>query len=227
MRIFTVLLLLLLLLGCSQLKQAEDDNIWRIASLEWPPYAGKDLPQQGHAIAALRRLLAQHDIALEVEFHQWSYSQKLARSDDYIGYYPAWPEEVKDGFFASLPIEWSLLGVVQFEENRRQYSDLSELFAQHRVGLVADYVYPEWVNKLANDATLYARDEAHLARLLESKTIDAALTDPFVFSEYAKRLNLGKIYADILEEKPLVLAVSDTAKNRVKLKILRQIEVQQ
>lgn len=78
-----------------------EQQTWTITSLEWPPYASKNMSNGGDAIAQLRSLLKKNNITLKVEYYPKLEAQRIARSANYLGYFPAWPSEEGEGFVLS------------------------------------------------------------------------------------------------------------------------------
>ncbi|GAA3915262.1 hypothetical protein [Litoribacillus peritrichatus] len=120
-------------------------EVWKLASLEWPPYSGAQLEGQGKSVQLLRKVLTEHDIELQVDFFPWSRSQELAKTGRYIGYFPAWQEEVQPGFLYSPVIDWSSLGVISASETDFEWSGFEALFSQYSVGIIRSYKYPNAV----------------------------------------------------------------------------------
>jgi polar amino acid transport system substrate-binding protein len=60
----------------------------RLATLEWEPYIGAGLPQQGYVAAVVRAAFADQGLAVELEFHPWEQSLQLARSGAVDGVMP-------------------------------------------------------------------------------------------------------------------------------------------
>ena len=65
---------------------------------------GKDLPENGYAIALLRSILKSEGIDLAVEFLPWSRTIQVASDPKYAGYYSAYHEEVTTGFTKSADV---------------------------------------------------------------------------------------------------------------------------
>ncbi|MEP1930410.1 MAG: hypothetical protein ABJJ37_03945 [Roseibium sp.] len=186
---------------------------WKIASLEWPPYSGSKLDRNGTAIDELRSALKQLDIELEVDFMPWTRAKAVASSEEYVGYFPAWPEEVVSGFEPTRPISLSEVGIVQRAGVDIVWSDLLDLFNSYRIGFVRNYVYPDSIQELIDRH--YGQDqgsenEHDLARTLAAGRIDIALTDPAVLFHVADELSLSGINPTpiILHKHPLVLAMN-------------------
>ena len=56
---------------------------WKVASLNWQPYADSKMGNQGSSIQKLRELLAKEDISLIVEFFPWNRAKKLAETNSF------------------------------------------------------------------------------------------------------------------------------------------------
>ncbi|WP_420332433.1 hypothetical protein [Roseibium sp.] len=195
---------------------------WKIASPEWPPYAGADLPENGRAIHKLRRVLSRAGISLEVDFMPWSRARAVAMSKDYIGVFPAWPTEVNQHFVASDPVDFSRIAIIKRVETTLTTSCIDGLFQEYRVGFVAGHVYPAPIQRLIyqhyqpEDGS---ENEEDLVRVLAAGRIDAALSDPAVLLHLADKLQLNGIDPDVdtLEKHALVLAFSRTGGYRQRL----------
>ncbi len=109
------------------------EEIWKITSLNWQPYSGAELANQGNSIQKLRELLKKEGIRLIVEFYPWKRAQKKARSKEFVGYFPAWPEEVYEGFVASPPVDNSYVGILKRSEININFESVDELFKKYKV----------------------------------------------------------------------------------------------
>ncbi len=201
---------------------------WKITSLEWPPYSGKDLEGNGTAIEALRSALKTKGIELVVEFYPWERAQKMASDPGYVGYFPAWPEEVGEGFVGSNGVQNSTVGVLFKKGADIQWTSVNELFSKYKVGLIKSYVYPAAIQKAsaANPGnTSPASNEETLLKKLAGGRMDVAITDPKVMLFYAQQANISDIEASTatLEEKPLVVSFADKPENQSRLKLLNEI----
>lgn len=218
--------LVLLLLSISLCSTVSAREVWRITSLDWPPYSDSKVSTQGESIQKLKKLLEKEDIELVVEFYPWARARDIALQKEYIGYFPAWPEEVEEGFVASSPLDQSEIAVMTYAGSGVLWTDLDALF-QFKVGLVKNYVYPEKIALIARkwwenvDAT---PNEMALLRKLSDKRIKVAITSPRVMLYLAKKLGINNI--KIMKRVcriPLVLALRDTPKNRKRLLLLNRL----
>ena len=220
-----ILLAWLLVLGAWPLRAAE---VWRVASLEWPPYAGSASEQQGLAVERLRQLLATENIELEVAFYPWQRAQRLGASRDFVGYFPAWPEEVRPGFVASPAVEQSKISVMSYQGSQVRWRNLEHLFKHHVVGLVRTYVYPAEIQSLIDrypENIRFASDERVLVKVLSRQRIDVALTDPRVMRHYADQeriTNLSVVHPNLIN-KALVLSFRDDPENQQRIALLKRL----
>lgn len=120
---------------------------WKVTSLNWQPYAGETLKNQGRSVEKLKKLLKKNRINIEVEFYPWNRAKLKAKESAYLGYFPAWPEEVKEGFVASVEIDSSQIGFIKLENKAITYKTNKELFEKYRFGIVESYVYPKELTK--------------------------------------------------------------------------------
>lgn len=200
---------------------------WKIASLNWEPYSSAGMTTQGNSIQKLRALLKQKDITLLVDYYPWERAKKIAREDEYVGYYPAWPEEVATGFTASPAIDWSWIGILKESNTTLDFKNLNDLFKRYKVGLVSSYVYPDEIMKPALNSPeniIYSPNEISLLKMLLVGRQDCAITDPYVMTYLAERDGYGDIETvKILMKKELVIAFRNDEENLTRLKILKSI----
>lgn len=60
----------------------------RLASLEWEPYIGSELPEQGYVAALIRAAFAEQGMTVEIEFYPWARALHLARTGAVDGVVP-------------------------------------------------------------------------------------------------------------------------------------------
>ncbi|WP_448564494.1 substrate-binding periplasmic protein [Thalassotalea ganghwensis] len=216
-------LFILLLISWSCLLPAKQPKIWKITSLEWPPFAGENLEGQGIAISTLRSLLLEHNVELVVEFMPWSLAQQKATLNEYVGYYPAWRSEIAPGFIASQAIVNSQLALMSLN-NDIKTTNLDDLFTRFNIGVVDSYTYPSAIDYLiksyTNNMILFTSDQEML-RGLEKGNIDIAIAEPKVFEYFAKQS--GTQSPQVLlqfENQPLVIALRDQKDNKAAISIL-------
>lgn len=202
-------------------------EMWHIASLNWEPYSGAEMSTQGNLVQRLRTLLEQRGVRLVVEFYPWARAQEFAKEPGFVGYFPAWPEEVQPGFIASDPLGWSDVSVMTYAGSGVEWQGLEKLFQEEYIGLIRTYDYPENVARLAKkypqNVTLLPSETSLLKKLARGH-ISAAITDSAVMQYLAERMALGNLsQLARLENKPLVLAFQDTPRNRQRRDMLNAL----
>ena len=203
------------------------EETWKITSLDWQPYSGAELSNQGNSIQQLRQLLKKEDISLIVEFYPWKRAQSKAKTEEFIGYFPAWPEEVKKGFIASPAIDMSEIAIIKNTDSVVEYDNIEDLFSKYVVGLVMTYSYPKTIDKAAKnnpENVDNAPNEVALMKKLSGGRHPVAITDPNVIQYLADKNGVGNIQVEeIVMKKELVISFSDTPENRKRIKLLKKL----
>ncbi len=194
----------------------------RLASLDWEPYIGPRMPNQGYVAALIRAAFADQGMKVEIEFYPWARALHLARTGAIDGLMPEYfnaSREVEFEYSSAFPggplVLYKRRGdAVSFSTDPMKHQDaaLRGLKAK-RFGVVRGYL-----NTPIFDAATYlvkeeANDDATNLRKLVYGRIDLAVIDRRV----AERLIRTKYpdYADqiqpmlpALAEPPLYIAFS-------------------
>lgn len=77
-------------LSLSALSANAQDKVIRLTSLEWPPYSGEKVAEQGASVAVVRAAAAAMGYTLEVKFFPWSRAVAMAQDEKsgMHGYFP-------------------------------------------------------------------------------------------------------------------------------------------
>lgn len=157
---------------------------FRLASLEWLPYAGPGLPDGGLSGAVAKAAAARFGQGVKVEYFPWKRAMQVGGSDPgYAGYYPAYhtEERARDCHF-SAPMGQSTIGLAMLASAPLQWRTLDDL-AGSRLGVVLGYsngaAFDEMVKngKLSVDPSV--NDTINLKKLLAGR-IRAAVIDKAV-----------------------------------------------
>lgn len=204
------------------------NETWKIASLNWQPYADSTLKNQGSSIEKLRTLLKKQDITLVVEFYPWNRAKFLAiNNTDYIGVYPAWTEDVFENAIISPAVDWSTIAILKLSDQTVNFDSIDQLFEKYTVGIVGSYTYPkviaDAIKKYPHHAEKASNELSLLKKLSVGRSI-VAITDPRVMQYLADRENINNI--EVVKEvmkKELVLAFRNDEENRKRLKLLSKL----
>jgi len=228
MKLINYLLIIIITIPSSTvIFKVSAEEVWVITSLNWQPYSGAEIINQGNSIQKLRNILKKEKIELLVEFHPWKRSQAKAKSKEYIGYFPAWPEEVSKGFIASPAIDWSEIAVMKQSQKSISFKDIDELFQKYKVGVVRTYTYPKVIEDAMKkyphnvDSTM---SEVSLLKKLSSGRHPVAITDPGVMQYLADKEGISNIeFVKNITAKELVIALRDDADNKKRIQLLHKL----
>jgi len=112
-----------------------------LASLEWPPYVGSQIPGQGLCAVIARAAFAEMGYELQITFFPWARTLRMAKDDaKYIGYFPEYYAEIlEQDFVFSEPIGESPLGFVEKRDAPVTWTTLDDL-RPFVIGTVRGYV---------------------------------------------------------------------------------------
>lgn len=134
-------MLMLLLLTLSGALAAQDKVI-KLTSLEWPPYSGEKVAEQGASVAVIRAAAEAMGYKLEVKFFPWNRAVAMAQDakSGFVGYFPEYhSDQVAKDFLLSDPIGSGPLGFVESVAAPVAWSSLADLKGKS-VGVVDGYV---------------------------------------------------------------------------------------
>lgn len=201
---------------------------WRMTSLDWQPYTGRYLEDEGFVTKIVRDKLATKNIGLQVDFRPFDRAIGEVVTDRAVAMYPIWAVEDREGFIASKKIAESLLAAMHKSDRNIEWEDLDSLFKKYRVGYIKSYTYSDKVKsaiKKYPNKVDEAKNEMALMRALYYGRIDVALTDPRVMLYLVKVEKLDGIVAHekIIEKKPLVILFKDDEEGRRKLTLFNEL----
>mgnify|MGYP000632398604 CR=1 FL=1 len=178
---FLIKLLISYSLLLSSLSYANEKTI-HLTSLEWPPYAGASLPQQGISIAVARAAFNAMGYDLKVTFFPWSRAVTLAKRKEskFIGYFPEYfSTQTGKDFIYSDEMGSSPLGFAERKNQSISWTKLDHL-KPYRIGIVQDYINTEEFDAMIDSQSLKIsstiNDAANLKKLM-SQRIDLAVID--------------------------------------------------
>lgn len=163
-------------------RAAEDPTpVLRLASLEWLPYVGPGLAQDGLSGTVATAVARQFGYAAKVEYFPWTRAMQMGREDEgYSGYFPAYyTEERARTCHFSAPIGHSTLGLAYLKDQPLKWKAVGDL-AGTKVGVVAGYSNGAEFDALAKRGKL---------------TIDASPGDAFNL----KKLLAGRVQAAVID----------------------------
>ena len=162
----------------------------RLSTLEWPPFVGQDLPDQGTTSARVRSICAVAGLDLAVSFLPWKRVLMEARAGLAQGYFPEYRSADREKeFHFSKAVGCSVVGLVHRRDVTLDWVRLEDL-GSYRLGVVDGYVNTEEFDRLVSAGVISPvkcnSDEMAL-RMLEVGRIDAVVMDRAVFRHLSGR----------------------------------------
>ncbi|WKE64721.1 transporter substrate-binding domain-containing protein [Gallaecimonas kandeliae] len=199
--------LIALLLLWPSLVMAE---VLKMASLEWPPYAGAELPGQGTFISTVRAALKTQGHQLEVTFLPWQRTVLLVKQGTgYLAYGPEYSDPKRDKlFYVSDRVGHGPLGIAYRKASPLFWRQLSDLYAFH-IGVVRDYVntpaFDDAVAAGLQKVDLADSDRQNLLKLVFGR-VDGVVVDSAVLDYWLGHDKKLKAHKDELTMGPQLLA---------------------
>ncbi|MBB1441360.1 transporter substrate-binding domain-containing protein, partial [Shewanella sp. SG41-4] len=156
-----------------------------LTSLDWAPYSGKTLANQGASVVVAQAAFTAMGHELVVNFYPWSRAVKLASEpgSKYAGYFPEYLYESTE-FTFSAPMGQGPLGLVENKSSPISWAQVSDL-AKYKLGVVQDYVNTEELDALIASKHIKPQvvtsDEINVLKVIGGR-IDAAVIDANVLS---------------------------------------------
>jgi len=184
-----------------------------LATLDWEPYIGRQMKNQGYLAVLVRQAFELSDIDVEIQFHQWSRVIGLAKKGRVDGYFPEYyAHSITSYARFSDPIPAGPLGLFSRNELKIKFTTLEDLRG-YRIGIVKGYV-----NSREFDRTNFldkhpVKDDLSNLRLLLAGRVDLMVADKYVGFHLLKR-HMAKKMADIkflptiLEQKDIFVCIS-------------------
>ncbi|TWI70323.1 amino acid ABC transporter substrate-binding protein (PAAT family) [Desulfobotulus alkaliphilus] len=174
-------ILLILLMALTLTAQAEPERKLTGISLDWEPYIGAHMPQQGYVAQIVREAFkAGGGYTMDVEFMAWTWVVALADSGRYDFYFPEYYDaKLEEKYYISDPIPGGPLVFFKRKDTNIQYNHLQDL-RPHKIGTVRGYVNtPEFDNADYLTKVEAMTDMENIQNLLNGK-IQVMVMDKYV-----------------------------------------------
>ena len=182
-----ILLILGLLVNISY---AEEKKIMGLTTLEWPPYEGEKLKDQGAHVVVARAALAAMGYELNLGIFPWKRAIDSAKtSTEYIGYFTEYyADETTANFYFSDPIGSAPIGFVERKDNPIKWNNFDDV-EKYEIGVTDGYFNTVELDKrIASKAikTQVVSDDLYDIKKVFAGHIIAAVIDPNVLNYYIK-----------------------------------------
>ncbi|OIQ17164.1 MAG: hypothetical protein BM556_13200 [Bacteriovorax sp. MedPE-SWde] len=155
---------------------------YKFSTLEWPPYIGSKLKNQGVVAQIVREAYRAVGHEVTFEFLPWSRAVKLAKEGDYDGLLPEYySKDNSSSFTYSNSFLSGPVGLYTTSySNIKRASNLISTIKGKRVGLVRGYVNTKVIDKGIGFTKDYASSDLINLRKLKSSRVDLIFIDHFV-----------------------------------------------
>lgn len=190
-----------------------------MTSLDWPPYSGESLAENGFSVEIARAAFAAMGYELVVEFKPWVRTVALAsKTKQYAGYFPEYYFNTNDFVFSD-PIGSGPLGLVENVKWPISWSHLDDLQAL-KIGVVQGYVNTEKFDQMVADGLIQveasANDTLNIHKVakgrIDAAVIDANVLDYLIGIDPREEMlsKMVRMNSRLLESKLLYLAFKNT-----------------
>ena len=158
-------ILMLLLLGVLSFPLYAEKKIIKLATLDWEPYIGQKLANNGYVAGIAREAFLREGYELQLDFLPWARVVQETKSGKYDGYFPEYySKEVEKDFIFSAKFKGGPLGFF-----KKPYT----------IGVVREYVNTEEFDKAD-----YLKKEEVVDDLTNIKKLLAGRIDLFVADKF-------------------------------------------
>ncbi|WP_320005990.1 substrate-binding periplasmic protein [Maridesulfovibrio sp.] len=184
-----------------------------LASLEWPPYVGKNLPDEGSSAQIIRKAFAAMGYELKILFMPWKRTMRMVDTNHKIvGYFPEYysQERVKRYIFSE-SYGCSPVSLLERKDKPISWESVDDLAAL-QVGFVAGYVNTPELDEAVGNGTINAdfapTDKSNIMKVMKGR-IDCAVIDPLVYGYLASTdKDIGQ-YSDTVQIEPRAFGVNE------------------
>lgn len=176
--------------------RADENRLVRLVSLEWQPYAGASLREQGASAAVVKAAFQAAGYSVQIDFYPWARAVHLVENNsEYDGIFPVYYSAARARRLdCPGAIGRSPLGFAERREDPVSWTTLADLSA-YKIGVVRDYVNTEAFDAMVAagriDVDVVSSDQQNLQKLAYGR-IDLAVIDRHVL-EYLQRGPAAKI----------------------------------
>lgn len=207
--------------GAASAADAGEPQRVALATTDWRPYIGQDLPGNGYVYQLVSTAFARAGYAADIQFYPWARALALAREGKVTGLLPEYYDESREADFAySQPFPGGPVGFYARRDRHltlpktlsRQPAEALRTLRHLRFGVVRGYLNAPVFDQ-ADLTREEAKDDLTNLRKLYHGRVDAIVIDRYV-ADYLLRTALPK-YRDALEflepplaQQPLYVAFS-------------------
>lgn len=158
-----------------------NDKVIKGATLEWGPYIGKNMPENGYVAELMKEAFKRMGYRLELNYMPWARTLEEAKACRYDVLFPEYmDEERKKDFYYTDQYPGGPVGFYKKKEKQISWSGKLEELRGLKIGTVRGYVNPpEFESSEAFTKESATDDETNIKKL-EGGRVDLIIVDKFV-----------------------------------------------
>ncbi len=163
-----------------------DDGSVHLTSLEWPPYTGQQLQDDGCITVLVKQAFEASGLKASVDFYPWSRTIAQVRDahTHHVGFFPAYHSAERErDYYMSEPLGEGPIGLIERKDMPIVWNTLTDLSGK-RIGVVQDYINTAEFDVLAGSGQLVVEavvsDTLNIRKMIGWR-IDTAVIDKHVF----------------------------------------------
>ena len=211
-------MLLIGIVCCLLSGQAMGEENVRLTTLEWLPYAGSDLPNNGFSCEIITKAFEADNIRVDIEFQPWLATMQSVADGKFDALFSAYytDDRAKQYVFSD-PYAESILNFYKLKKTNITYKNLEDLKGS-KIGIVKGFSNtPEFDDADYLTKTAFDTEMESLESLLTGK-VDLIIMDQYVcidllnrhFTDQKQNVEAA---SDPLEKRPLYLLFSKKLKH--------------
>jgi len=172
------------------------------ATLDWEPYIGEKLPQNGFIAQIIKESFKAAGHEVEFKFYPWARVIAMAQNGEVDCYGPEYyAESLKDNYLISEAMSKGPVGLFRLKGTNIDYKTLEDL-KPYKIGVVRDYV-----NEEKFDAATFLKKEESVddltnVRKIYGKRVDLIFSDKYVGLWLAKTNGFDQTQLEFI--KPMI-----------------------
>jgi polar amino acid transport system substrate-binding protein len=208
-----------------------EQPLLKLSTLEWPPYTGASLPEQGETSRLLRKVFQSLGYQVQIQVMPWADAMAVVNQQKgFRGFFPEYP--LSDArYVQSAAIGYSEIGLVEPVKSPLLLTSMLQL-AAFKLGVVDGYLNMAELDVLIDAGTIqpirHQSDRENILQVMAGK-LDAAVIDKRVLyhllkhdAELAPLAGQVQFSQSLIEHRSLHLVLPATPENKVLLNQFNQ-----
>lgn len=185
----------------------------KLASLEYPPYTGNDLKNQGFITAIVKASFKEVGLDISVRFLPWARALDSAKNGKFDGLFTIWKRKEREEWFVfSDELPANEIALLKLKKDNIKFKKMEDL-KPYKIGTVRGYADPDEFNKATYLRKEKVKNDKINIRKLMGGRIQLVLTDKYlaehiINTDFSKQKNMFDWLSPSLKIDPQYIAFS-------------------